>query len=183
MRVLLVVYALVVLVGCGADDTFSNIQYPNAPIISIKQTKLTWHDKGLLFQYRLEAKEPLPYDIEVKIAVNGTSQSADGQVHAIWGLQHLHEGQDWHIHENDYHLLMRSGTSTLGTALNSLEVGRWIVVVAVYNLSPEEYRDSVANNQDPPLYVNSINLKIAPWSGFGDAAYNVGHPHTLMVKR
>ena len=77
-------------VGCGADDTFSNIQYPNAPIISIKQTKLTWHDKGLQLQYRLEANEPLPYDIEVQIAVSGTSQSADGQVHAIWGLQHFH---------------------------------------------------------------------------------------------
>ena len=78
---------------------------------------------------------------------------------------------------------MRKGTSTLGTSLNSLEVGTGIVVVAVYDLNLDDYHLRVDFNLDPPLYVNAINLKIAPWEVFGDAAYNVGSPHTLMIKR
>ena len=189
MRVLLMVCGFVVFVGCGAGDTFSNIQYPNAPVISIKQTKIIWYDKGLFLQYRLEATEPLPYDVEIKLSVSGTSQSADGQVHLIWGLQHFHgEKRDWHIHENDYHLLMRAETSVLGSSLKSVEESpevRWAdAVVAVYDLHPGDYYERAYYDKlDRPLHVDSISLKIVPWDGFGDDAYNVGKPHSLVVKR
>ena len=45
--------------------------------------KLTWYDDGMAFQFILEAKEPLPYDAEIGLAVENTSQAMDGTPHAI----------------------------------------------------------------------------------------------------
>ena len=98
---LLMLGLLALLMGCSEGE--NNILYPGAPIVSIKKTKL--EDNTLFF--RIEAQEPVPYDIEVR--VEGT------------------RGPDKSIGES---IEMRSGRSVIGTDIylgrNDITLTLWI---------------------------------------------------------
>ena len=70
-RIVIIVFGI--MFGCSVEH---DIQYPGAPIITIKQTSWEPQQQGqdypMRLRYRLESNEPLPYDIRVKLAIQGT---------------------------------------------------------------------------------------------------------------
>ena len=176
--------------GCGTDSNdagvhaLSSVQYPGAPIITLKKTD--WDPNYLCvaailcgrLQYRLEAKEPLPYDIEVKLAIRGTSKRVEGQIYEILGIKHSHsEDAPYsrrHKHWADLgiHHQMREGRSVLGATVDETNI--------FYRDIPRELVGTV-----PSLvgHLDAFTLSIVAWEGIGDAPYNVGIPHTITVKR
>lgn len=79
---------VLMLIGCTGDK----IVYPDAPIVSIKETSVEWVKSKRTKQfgaeklwegwvveirYILEAKEPLPYDIKVKLIISRRSETQD----------------------------------------------------------------------------------------------------------
>lgn len=87
---LLLTIGTLAIMGCGADS----VQYPGAPAISIKKMGWTREDvetydaagirKGSitiqLLRCRLEAEEPLPYDIDVTIEFTNKGEREDGSI-------------------------------------------------------------------------------------------------------
>ena len=84
---MLISYLFIFWIGCGADEEVKGIPdgnttkdledshpviiYPGAPIITIEQTAFNgWDGKNdPMLHYRLKAKEPLPYDIKIRLSI------------------------------------------------------------------------------------------------------------------
>ena len=96
MKWILTVLLAVALLGCGADSTsvedssdIWSAKYPGAPTISIHQTSVDWDanirgipaEPGARINYRLEAQDSLPYNIEVNLTIEliGMTEADDNK--------------------------------------------------------------------------------------------------------
>ena len=166
--------------GSLNEGSSLNIEYPGAPIISIKISEVTWHERGVNLLYRFEANEPLPYDIEVNTQGELFYQSAkDGKV--VPGPLTLHE----HKHKyslrdaNGYvqerwredagHVHMIKDRTVLGVEL----AGKHIIERII------EGNRIVSSSIE--FYIKSLTISIVPWEGIGDAPYNVGNSSSITI--
>ena len=87
IRWMLLAIGVLAIIGC------ENEQYPGAPTISIKKTSVTEGEIPVIYdsgkrgsvkvwnlKYRLEAEEPLPYDIQVQINKTQRYEKVDGSI-------------------------------------------------------------------------------------------------------
>ena len=174
---LLLLALLLLLASCGQENVVDtkedlpNIEYPGAPIISIKISEVTWHERGMNLLYRFEANEPLPYDIEVDTEGKLFYQSAkDGTVTPgpLTLHEHKHEnsGRSW---SHSGHVHMFKDRTVLGVEL----AGKHIIEKIV------EGNTIVSSSLE--FYIKSLTISIAPWEGIGDAPYNVGNPSSITI--
>ena len=178
IRLILLGIAALVIIGCTSEDKsvfpkspeLEKILYPGAPIISIHKTSVDWeyeparyehHVGGIEILYRLEAKEPLPYDIEVKLKVDGRSETENGWTGII---------DRFSIHE------IKKGALVSGKPMTFQFYSR---VEPDRNGTQGEEPDAWRNN----LRMQTVTVSIAPWDAIGDDAYNVGSPSTFTVTR
>ena len=155
----LVVFSLLISLGlgCNADDPLipKDVTYPGAPVISIRKTS----DDPLIL--RLEAKEPLPYDIEVRLEGLGTFSDLP---------------KDFDLVKKDPPGQIRRGRRV------GMQMGRQVLGIKHYR---NDFRLSVTSTGPDPdkrYFPHSVTYSILEWEGIGDAPYNVGNPHTVTVK-
>ena len=178
MKLTLLLLALpLLLASCGQENVVDikedlpNIAYPGAPIISIKISEVTWHEKGMNLLYRFEANEPLPYDIEVNTQGELLYQSAkDGEVApgplTLHSHKHENNGRSW---SHSGHVHMFKDRTILGLKLagdhpiERITEGNRIVSSSI------------------EFYIKSLTISIVPWEGIGDAPYNVGNSSSIAI--
>ena len=172
------------LLGCTiTDETVSpetqelaKIQYLGAPIVSIKQTSVDWEYKvsrnppragRIKVLYRLETEKPLPYDMKVRLKVQGRTNTVEGWTGIIDST--------------------RSHKMLKDTAFSGKELtfGRFSEYEKAKDAAPA---DSVHIYRPIPrvlnkLWVQTLTVSIEPWDAIGDDAYNVGSPRTFTVNR
>ena len=106
LRVLLVVAALMII-GCTGLMQKEELLYPNAPVVSIKKTGETVREEEYIksthrptdaetvtikyLLYRLEGREPLPYDIAVRL--EDKRYGSSGESAAGVTIIRMHEGR------------------------------------------------------------------------------------------
>ena len=173
MKQTLLLLALTLLLSaCGqenivnTDEGLPDIQYPGAPIISIKISKVTWYERGVDLTYRFEAKESLPYDIKVNTEGKILYQSAeDGKIAPGKLTVHKHKHKYSLRDANGYvqdrwrddagHVHMIKDRTVLGlelTAKHTIEriaEGNRIVSSSIKS------------------YVKTLTISILPWEGVG----------------
>ena len=165
------------LASCGqesvvdTEESSPNIEYPGAPIISIKISEVTWHEKGVDLLYRFEANEPLPYDIEVNTQGELFYQSAkDGKVApgplTLHSHKHENNGRSW---SHSGHVHMFKDRTVLGVEL----AGKHIIERIT------EGNRIVSSSLE--FYIKSLTISIVPWEGIGDAPYNVGNSLSITI--
>ena len=178
-RLILLGVGSLVIIGCTKTDQsvspespeLEKIAYPGAPIVSIQKTSVdleyvpppSYSDRigQIKILYRLEVQEPPPYDIEVKLKVDGRSETVDGWTGIIDFFRR-------HTIKKD---TLYSGKQMTFDYYNRLEPDP----NGVQGKEPEK------NWKTPRM--QTVTVKIEPWDAIGDDAYNVGSPRSFTVKR
>ena len=187
MKQALLLLALTLLLSaCGqenivnTDEGLPNIQYPGAPIISIKISKATWHERGVDLIYRFEAKESLLYDIEVNTEGKILYQSAeDGKIApgdlTLHKHKHKYTWQDGNGYvrdgwrDNAGHVHMIKDRTVLGLEL-----------AAKHTIKRIAEGNRIVSSSIKS-YVKTLTISILPWEGVGEAPYNVGNPSSITI--
>ena len=178
MKPTLLLLALpLLLASCGQENVVDteegspNIEYPGAPIISIKISEVTWHESGVNLLYRFEANEPLLYDIEVNTQGELLYQSAkDGKIApgtlTLHSHKHENNGRSW---SHSGHVHMFKDRTVLGLELTGDHpIERTIEGNRIVSSSIKSY-------------IKSLTVSIGLWEGIGDAPYNVGNPSSITI--
>lgn len=177
------------IIGCGEGY---NILYPGAPIVSIQESAVIWVEPQILgfmdatdpetntvvpipifgegdfgfgqvhIDYLLSLKEPLPYDIEVSLAVSGKSNTLQGVTGVI----------DVPISHSIEKGALVSGKRLLINRFDDLDVKR-----------NEPIEGAASVELIGKLRIQTVTVSIEPWDAIGDDAYNVGSPSTFTVNR
>jgi hypothetical protein len=219
-RLILLAIGVLALVRCGADEmpeignALSPVQYPGAPVITLKKTSLTKDDfDWMILHYRLEANDPLPFDIDVQLAVRGKSRrqkvnrygvDLQERSYEIWGLGHSHKLYSVNSLPRKDHDPLRDGEIPHLPLADILIDQSYRDGQDVYHshfggihhqiqsgrslFGAEIHAQNIKYNMgygisSSVVHLDSLTLSIVPWNGIGDAPYNVGSPHTITVKR
>ena len=165
LKVLLVVGGIVSL-GCGEHSTdvgdISRVKYSGASIVSLHKTSVDWEYEGSRYSlrvgrikilYRLSVLEPLLYDIEVRLKVEGRSKTVDGWtgiIDDIWTPD------------------MKEGSLFWGEAMTF----RFFDDYEKEKNAPEssyyvgEPPSRIKNN----LWLETVTISIEPWDALGEGA-------------